>query len=403
MVTRVGAIVRPHFAHRPRTECDTRWAWHPESEEHLLGKTVIAQRVREEYADHEGMRVEYEVPIAEVWRIADVMAIFPNGWRIAHECQLASITVEDLQERTEDYLHAGVDVCWWLGKSAATGANREWCIESGASSTRVLFLSCTSQHATPQVTQMMENEVMVVISFRGGRNVDPSAQPLPDFVRQRDVRRAFEIWPNLSYKDLLRGLGVRQHQQHFSATVGSLHFEALERIGTGEQERWRVRDRSKLGYKGWSSSYRLLPPAGVAAAQACARRLARGELVDPAAIRQRSSAPAPAAEGAPKALRMFPADQWELIREECRKKNPDTARLLMACRVFLHGDDLVVCAATNMTREMLRWSSHRAVIEWAVFEVCKAPRKVRIIGAQQLTEMLGGARVCFQIGDRIAR
>ena len=62
-------------------------------------------------------------------RIADVAVLFPNGWRVAHECQLAAITTQELTQRTEDYLHAGVDVIWWLGKSAATPANIAWCLE----------------------------------------------------------------------------------------------------------------------------------------------------------------------------------------------------------------------------------------------------------------------------------
>jgi len=52
---------------------------------------------------------------------------FPTGWRVAHEVQLASITTEHLQERTNDYTLAGIDVVWWLGKSADTETNRAWC------------------------------------------------------------------------------------------------------------------------------------------------------------------------------------------------------------------------------------------------------------------------------------
>lgn len=131
MIPRVGMVISPHFAHRPRTECSKLYVSHPESPEHLLGKSQIADFAREEWAGT-GVRVELEVPIPEVRRIADVMAIWPDGRRIAYECQLAAITTRELAERTEDYLYAGVEVIWWLGNRAATDANREWVIrESG--------------------------------------------------------------------------------------------------------------------------------------------------------------------------------------------------------------------------------------------------------------------------------
>ncbi len=126
MIVKAGFVVRAHFAHRPGSVCASQWDAHPESPEHRLGKLLIAERLREELADSTAARIEYEVPIREVMRIADVMVIYPNGWRVAHECQLASITTEILTQRTEDYLNAGVDVVWWLGKHAATSHNLRW-------------------------------------------------------------------------------------------------------------------------------------------------------------------------------------------------------------------------------------------------------------------------------------
>jgi competence CoiA-like predicted nuclease len=125
MIIRAGMIVRAHFAHK--VDCASDYVGHPESQEHLEGKSLVAERLRQEIAEYSTASIDFEVPIPEVKRIADIMVLFPNGWRIAHEIQLASITTATLQQRTEDYLHAGVDLVWWLGKSADTPANRHWC------------------------------------------------------------------------------------------------------------------------------------------------------------------------------------------------------------------------------------------------------------------------------------
>jgi len=125
MIIRHGMIVRAHFAHK--VACTTPYVGHPESPEHRFGKMLVAEHLRQEVAEYSDARIEFEFPIPEVRRIADILVIFPNGWRVAHEIQLASITVEYLQQRTEDYLRAGIDVVWWLGKSADTPANRAWC------------------------------------------------------------------------------------------------------------------------------------------------------------------------------------------------------------------------------------------------------------------------------------
>jgi competence CoiA-like predicted nuclease len=96
----------------------------------LNAKAFLRDRLNEEFLEYTNVQFELEVKVPEVMRIADVMATFPMGWRIAHEVQLASITVAQLEERTDDYVRAGVDVVWWLGKSADTPANRNWCLET---------------------------------------------------------------------------------------------------------------------------------------------------------------------------------------------------------------------------------------------------------------------------------
>jgi competence CoiA-like predicted nuclease len=42
---------------------------------------------------------------------------------------LASITVEELQLRTEDYESAGIDVFWWFGRDAFGKGALEWSVK----------------------------------------------------------------------------------------------------------------------------------------------------------------------------------------------------------------------------------------------------------------------------------
>lgn len=131
---------RRHFAHR--IECGADWlpeeyASGLETAEHLSGKEWLKLNFRHLLADEfiTGTTAEYEIivhvpayaGVPARKRIADVMVTFPNGRQIALECQLASITPETLEERTNDYQRAGVDVRWVLGKTAANPQNSSWC------------------------------------------------------------------------------------------------------------------------------------------------------------------------------------------------------------------------------------------------------------------------------------
>jgi len=130
MVIKAGVIKRPHFAHKPNTLCQTDYGYHPESPEHLAGKEFIAKILMKELTDYTNAEITYEWRCEETKRVADVAVLFRNGWIVVHECQLSSITVEELEKRTEDYLNAGIDVVWWLGKNADTNTNRSWCIDT---------------------------------------------------------------------------------------------------------------------------------------------------------------------------------------------------------------------------------------------------------------------------------
>lgn len=117
-----------HFVHK--RPCTTNYQSHPETPEHLAGKSFVATYVLPKLNEYATFNYLYEEPLFEVKRIADIVTKFPMGWWVAHEIQLSSITPEELEERTRDYLNAGVDVVWWFGKGADTKQNRQWAIKT---------------------------------------------------------------------------------------------------------------------------------------------------------------------------------------------------------------------------------------------------------------------------------
>lgn len=132
MMIKAGAVKRHHFAHMPgREDCPYAVYSAGETQEHRDAKELIRDHTSEwfdEYLDAPG---ELEVYIPGMtnakWRIADVLFTFPGGWQVAHEAQLAAISVEDLTARTEDYNSQGIDVFWWFGRDALKQkANLDW-------------------------------------------------------------------------------------------------------------------------------------------------------------------------------------------------------------------------------------------------------------------------------------
>lgn len=127
---------RPHFVHYAG-DCDRSLNCHPESPEHLFFKEYLYNHLDAEFKEYTTceMALEYHIPEAgQNGRTADVAALFPNGWVVCHEIQLAAISVEQLSQRTEDYRNAGADILWWFGGNADTEANREWAHENIGSS-----------------------------------------------------------------------------------------------------------------------------------------------------------------------------------------------------------------------------------------------------------------------------
>lgn len=140
MILKAGLIKIAHFAHKPGAECSYGKG---ETKQHLLGKRMIAEWLRE---TQPGSKVELELPIGN--RRADIAQIFPNGWIVVHEIQLASITVESLTERTNDYLREGCDTVWYFGQNTATPTNRRWAYEHQA---HVLILQFTEEQVENRI------------------------------------------------------------------------------------------------------------------------------------------------------------------------------------------------------------------------------------------------------------
>jgi len=137
--TRRGYPVAAHFAHKPDTDCWYARETAGERPEHLTAKRALADKLREWFAEYTTVEPQLEAPIHEVQRVADILFLFPAGWGIVHEIQLANITPAKLEERTRDYERAGLDVVWWFGLEAATDNNIEWSRERYGYAYNVLF------------------------------------------------------------------------------------------------------------------------------------------------------------------------------------------------------------------------------------------------------------------------
>jgi competence protein CoiA len=131
MIVKDGTIKRAHFAHKPvGNDCPYAEYSAGETPEHREAKMIIRDHVSEWFAEYGMAEGQLEVYIPEVKharnRIADVLFTFPSGWRVAHEIQLASISVKELEERTDDYAFAGIDVFWWFGRDAYKQGAYRW-------------------------------------------------------------------------------------------------------------------------------------------------------------------------------------------------------------------------------------------------------------------------------------
>ncbi|HEY9799797.1 MAG TPA: competence protein CoiA family protein [Leptolyngbyaceae cyanobacterium] len=124
---RYGGVL--HFYHSSR--CTSIMEHHPETKEHLLGKQLLYNEICQQIQtlNNNKLKVEIEYPIPQAGkhgRIADLMITYAGQPYIAIECQLASISVESLEKRTQDYLDQEIDVIWFIGKEADNRYNRDF-------------------------------------------------------------------------------------------------------------------------------------------------------------------------------------------------------------------------------------------------------------------------------------
>ena len=106
----ISMFYRPHFRHI--NKCLSTFAKHTESYAHLAGKEKAAQVLSMRI----GGKIDFEVPIKEANRIADVVLTAEDGAFQIAEVQLSPITVDELRARNADYQKAGaMAVYWFLG------------------------------------------------------------------------------------------------------------------------------------------------------------------------------------------------------------------------------------------------------------------------------------------------
>lgn len=126
MILKAGLVRRPHFAHK--AQCSSDYEHHPESPMHRASKLALMKNLPQLFSEFTRATPMQEVVMPEIKRVADVVFVFPNGWRMVHEVQLSWTNPRELEKRTRDYESIGCDVIWWLGRDALTKENREWAI-----------------------------------------------------------------------------------------------------------------------------------------------------------------------------------------------------------------------------------------------------------------------------------
>jgi Competence protein CoiA-like family len=77
MIVKAGLVRQHHFAHVGR--CPSDYQAHPESPAHQDAKRFLAANLREQFREYANTTIEYEVPVPEVKRIADLLVTFPTG------------------------------------------------------------------------------------------------------------------------------------------------------------------------------------------------------------------------------------------------------------------------------------------------------------------------------------
>lgn len=104
---KVGAVMRPHFAHYQKEACDV--FSEGETAEHIQGKLQL-----KEWLESQNVQVEMEAYLPSLKQRPDLL-ITHNQQKIALEFQCSSIPIHKVVERTRGYQQAGIQVIWILG------------------------------------------------------------------------------------------------------------------------------------------------------------------------------------------------------------------------------------------------------------------------------------------------
>jgi competence CoiA-like predicted nuclease len=112
-----GIVKTPHFRHN--STCSSSDVYKPESREHIAAKTYFYRKLKEKFANCPDVQIELEYRMSFVGkngRIADIAQIHTNtGNIVAYEVQLSAIPPDQLSDRRNDYISAGIEDVWIFG------------------------------------------------------------------------------------------------------------------------------------------------------------------------------------------------------------------------------------------------------------------------------------------------
>lgn len=247
MFLKGGSRVTFHFFHR--AGCHSNYKTNPESPEHIAGKSYIAETFLPLLMEYADFKPEYEVPLPEIMRVADVLVSFKMGWRIAHEIQISPISVADLDERTADYLESGIDVIWWFGKSANTVTNREWSIKRYGFSLNLMFdgtdvSGCGYCYEKTEKDRYGRN--YKAIKYKSDRDINISNEPavLARFAvwwLDYAFARYYQVWQRGNNEKYVSGLGASKRTlSSFNGKTGAGKDKWCKKESTKNGEMWVV-------------------------------------------------------------------------------------------------------------------------------------------------------------------
>lgn len=121
-------VARPHFAHKPGEESLQCLLRGGETPVHLAVKESLMNWVRN-YDRYKGCEVipEHILDNGEIRRVADVLAVLPNGELHVFEVQYSFQSIQEFEQRTRDYFDLGAtNVLWFVESEKIRGPMADW-------------------------------------------------------------------------------------------------------------------------------------------------------------------------------------------------------------------------------------------------------------------------------------